>query len=176
MKKLLLTALLISPMCFAQGRPPKEICRELGQVNEETGEFEGCQPVDSQELIDLKELFNSLVVELNHFRGVDADFQPAAVSARFDKFNERILELETSRDALSDPELVQKFQDRIDKTVRTRDRLHAVGEVCFSTPEEGDPVQISCGSPRDNAAGAGAKISSLNQQLNDIEAAIASTP
>jgi hypothetical protein len=174
MKKLLLTALLITPMCFAQARPPKEICRELGQVNDVTGEFEGCQPVDLQELIDLKELFNSLIVELDHFRGIEADFNPAAVNVRFAKFNDRILELEASRDALSDPALVRKFQARIDKTIRNRDRLHAVDEVCFNADEP--PTQVSCGSPRDNAKGAGAQISILNQQLNDVEAAIASIP
>ncbi len=174
MKKLLITFLLIAPLCLAQGRPPKEICRELGQVNEETGEFEGCQPVDSQELIGLKELFNSLVVELNQWRGIEADFRIPAVNVRFAKFNERILELEASRDALSDPALVQKFQARIDKTIRNRDRLHAVDEVCFNADDP--PVQVSCGSPRDNAKEAGARISALNQQLNDVEAAIAGLP
>ena len=176
MIKFIFSALLlfvVPSICFAQGRPSKEICHELGQVNEETGEFEGCQSIDSQERIDLKELFNFLIVELDHYRGVESDFKIPAVNVRFNKFNDRILELRASRDQLSDPELVQIFQNRIDKMIRNRDKLHAVDETC-GEDDEGNPT--SCGSPRDNAKGAALQISTLNQQLNDVEFAISNLP
>ncbi len=140
--------LLIAGSALAQGRPPKEICLEIGP---------GCSEIDSEEVVELKIVFNSLVGDLTFWLNLKQDFNNAGkVTQRFNDFNDKIAVLQTVKDAVANNVIKNLFQIKIDATIRRRDELHSV-EV---------------GSKREQAGGAGDIIAQLSLQLNAVDAAI----
>ena len=156
MKKLIAFILLVATSTFAQVRPPKEICSELGSVDRDTGEFVGCTALDSEEVVELKKLFNSLASVLHGQTMLLGNFQSLVVTQRFSDFGRRIAVLERSRDAVVDRDLKKSFQDRIDEATARRDELNST----------------ESGSQRDLASKASSVITRLNAKLDDIETAI----
>ena len=148
MKKLIPLILLVATSTFAQGRPPKEICLEIRA---------GCAAVDSEEVVELKIVFNSVVGDLNFWLDLQRDFNNAGqVNKRFNDFNDRIAVLQTAKDAVEGDVVKNLFQGKIDATAKRRDRLHST----------------EAGSKREQAGGAQNIIAQLNRQLNDVDAAI----
>ncbi len=140
--------LLIAGSALAQGRPPKEICLEIGP---------GCSEIDSEEVIELKIVFNSLVDDLTFWLSLKQDFNNAEkVTQRFNDFNDKIAVLQTVKDAVANNVVRNLFQIKIDATIRRRDELHSV----------------EAGSKREQSDGAQNIIAQLNQQLNDIQFAL----
>ena len=149
--RLICLALLVlgmSTSVFAQGRPEKEICREIQ---------EGCAEIDSPEIVELKLIFNSIAGDLSFWLDLRQDFNDAGeTNRRFNAFNDNITTLQIARDAVDDDVVKSLLQTKIDATIKRRDELHST-----------EP-----GSKREQAAGAENIISQLNLQLNAVDAAI----
>ncbi len=140
MKKLVLLLLLVSSTVLAQGRPFKVI--DVG--------------VDSSEVVDLKNLFNSLVHDLNEQLGNQGRFAPGRITTLAIAIDERIVRLETLRDALNNQALKDQVQEQIDIVETQRDELTGDQE----------------GGRKDKSDKAPAIIGRLNQQLNDVDRAL----
>ena len=149
MKKLTFAVVLLcGSMCIAQGRPPKEICLEMG---------DSCAEIDSSEVVELKIVFNSIVSDLNFWLDLQRDFDNGGeVNKRFDDFNDRIAVFQTVKDVVDNDVVKNLFQVKIDATTKRRDGLHST----------------EAGSKRDQAGGAANIIAQLNLQLNVVEAAM----
>ena len=140
MKKLLLLVLLVSSLASAQpGRPFKVI-----------------DPGDSVEVVDLKNLFNSLVHELREQLENQERFAPGRVADLTADFDERIARREVLRDALKDKDLVDDLDAQIATVEAERDELTGDQE----------------GGRKDKSQKAPNVIAKLNKQLNDIQAAL----
>ena len=159
MKKILFLLLLVSTVALGQGRPDKELC--FGEFDDDGEDSPPtCTGADSEEVLELKNEFNKLAQELRQAIHTQRDFNASAVIARRNGFNVEIARLETIRDILDNQDLRDKFQAKINKLVSNRDEADST-----------DP-----GSARDNASKLGPVVYTLNQQLSDIEAALASLP
>lgn len=146
MKKLLLLLLFVSSTLFAQpGRPFKVInVDENGNVT------------DSVEVVDLKNLFNSLVHDLNEQLGNQGRFAPGRIADLTAGFEARIARLRTLRDSLNNQDLQARVQEQIDALTAERDALDDDTE----------------GGRRDKSNKAPNIIARLNQQLNDVDRAL----
>ena len=140
MKKLLLILLLVAGSVLAQGRPFKIINVE----------------VDSVEVVELKKLFNSLVVELHRQLSNQGRFAPGRINEKTATFDGQIASLERLRDALTHEDLLSDLQKQIEVVEALRDELTGIEE----------------GGRKDKSDKAPAIIAKLNQQLNDIERAL----
>ncbi len=140
MKKLVLLLLLVSSVVCAQ--PART--------------FEVIGPGDSTKIIDLKNLFNSLVHELREQLENQGRFAPGRITTLTAVFGERLARLETLRDALSNQDLKDDLQEKIDAVEAQRAELTGDQE----------------GSRKDKSIKAGPIIAKLNQQLNDVDKAL----
>ena len=140
MKKLLLLLLFVSSVVFAQpGRPFKVI-----------------NATDSVEVVDLKNLFNSLVHDLNEQLGNQERFAPERVEDLTIQFDERITRRRALRDSLNNQDLRVRLQGQIDSLIAASDALDDDTE----------------GGRRDKSNKASEIIAQLNQQLNDVDRAL----
>lgn len=140
MKKLTLLLLLVSSLVCAQpGRP-----------------FEVIAPGDSAEVVDLKNLFNSLVHELREQLENQGRFAPGRIADKTAAFDARIAARETLRDSLNNQELRANIQVEIADLETERDALTGDQE----------------GGRKDKSDKAPAIIARLNQQLNDVDRAL----
>ena len=140
MKKLVLLLLFVSSIVCAQaGRP-----------------FEVINPGDSTEVVDLKNLFNSLVHDLNEQLENQGRLAPGRSTDHTTGFDEQIARLETLRDALNNQELKADLQAEIEDLEAERDALTGDQE----------------GGRKDKSNKAPAIIARLNQQLNDVDRAL----
>ena len=137
---LILLLLLVSSLVCAQpGRP-----------------FEVISPGDSTEVIDLKNLFNSLVHDLNEQLENQGRFAPGRIITLTTAFDERIARLEILRDALNNQDLVFQIQEDITALEVERDELTGDQE----------------GGRQDQSNRAPNIIAKLNVQLNDVDRAL----
>lgn len=146
MKKLLLLLFFVSSAVFAQsGRPFKVInVDENGTIT------------DSIEVVDLKNLFNSLVHDLVEQLGNQGRFAPGRITNLTADFDKRIARLRTLRDSLNNQDLRDGVQEQIDATIAASDAL--------DNDEEG--------GRKDKSNKAPAIIAKLNVQLNDVDLAL----
>ncbi len=153
MKRLILLLTLLATPTMAQ-RPPKVICLEQESIN--FPDFEGCVIDDIDEIVELKKLFNVIQAALDRSLHLKSEYLPPKVTGRFAASTAKIARLQLLQDALEDQELKDLIQDRIDAVTSLRDER-----------DSQEP-----GSDRARAGVVGPVIAGLNQQLNDIEAAI----
>ena len=147
MKKLVIAFLLIA--ASASARPAKEICRELGQ---------GCQSVDSPDLVELKLLFNEINRTLVQALHDQQEFNTGTAIERKSDYDAEIARLEAIRDNLVNLAAKAKMQDKIDKLASQRDFL-----------DKNVPNDDGSDPPRLRASKLGPVVSSLNLQLNDVQ-------
>ena len=149
MKKLLLLILLLlmSSPVLAQRRMTKKICTEVDI---------SCTAIDTQEVVEFKDLFNTLVADLVVQLELQTSFNPTAAAARFADFNNRISALQGAKDAVTNVDAKNALQSTIDAVTSNRDVLDSTAP----------------GSQRDNANKAPAEIVKLNLQMDSIESAI----
>ncbi len=141
MKKLLLLLLFVSSLVCAQpGRPFKVIDADN----------------DSVEVVDLKNLFNSLVHNLNEQLENQGRFAPGRIEDLTGAFDEQIIRLRALRDSLNNQDLRAELQEQIDALIAESDALDNDAE----------------GGRRDKSQRAPAIIGRLNQQLNDVDRAL----
>jgi len=143
-KKLLLLLLFVASMVSAQGRPFKIVNPD----------------VDSAEVVDLKNLFNSLVHDLNEQLENQGRFAPGRIADKTASFNDQIVSLETLRDALNNQDLRAQLQEQIEAVKTLRDDL---------TRPRG-PNEVD--GRWEKSEKAPAIIERLNQQLNDVDRAL----
>ncbi len=146
MKKLILLLLLISSTVLAQGRPFKVIT-----VDPNTGEI-----LDSEEVVDLKNLFNSLVHELREQLENQDRFSLGRIADKVAKFDGQIVRLETLHNSLDDQALKDLVQKRIELVETLRSELTGDQE----------------GGRKDKSDKAPSIISQLNRKLNDVDRAL----
>ncbi len=140
MKKLLLLLLLVSSLVCAQpGRP-----------------FEVINPGDSTEVVDLKNLFNSLVHDLNEQLENQGRFAPGRITDHTTGFDNQIARLIVLGSLLNNQDLKTDIQEQIEALEAERDALTGDQE----------------GGRQDKSNRAPNIIAKLNVQLNDVDRAL----